>query len=127
MQTYALAWVDSAHKIHYRVEKVGGENPTWNDRFLFKVPSRFLPSKTSKVPSFTDIQIRRPFGRFQDVLKVAAMVIDGSYLASAVIELSAVGYRDLMGKMIELLTLATRQHDERIEGLLRRFEGELLH
>ncbi|RXH78209.1 hypothetical protein DVH24_001727 [Malus domestica] len=126
MQTYALVWVDSAHKIHYRVEKVGGENPTWNDRFLFKISPkqdlqglrpiyavgcfsdhlvgtvRFLLNDfldvASKVPSFTDIQIRRPFGRLQDVLKVAAMVIDGSYLASAVIELSAVAYRDLMGK-----------------------------
>ncbi|KAM2647595.1 hypothetical protein TB1_000823 [Malus domestica] len=130
MQTYALAWVDSAHKIRSRVDKIGGENPTWNDRFLFKVPSAFLSSETSqvsiqiyavgcfsdhlvgtvrllinnfldvasKVPSFTAIQIRRPSGRFQGVLNVAAMVIDGSYLAPAVSELSAIGYRDLMGK-----------------------------
>ncbi|PQP93593.1 uncharacterized protein Pyn_12934 [Prunus yedoensis var. nudiflora] len=38
MQTYALAWVDSAHKLRSRVDKIGASNPTWNDRFLFKVP-----------------------------------------------------------------------------------------
>ncbi|KAM1170353.1 hypothetical protein ACFX2G_021238 [Malus domestica] len=45
----ALAWIDSAHKIHSRVDKIGGETPTWNDRFLFKVPSAFLARETSHV------------------------------------------------------------------------------
>nr|XP_008371149.2 uncharacterized protein LOC103434567 [Malus domestica] len=107
----ALAWVDSAHKIRSRVDKIDGENPTWNDRFLFKVPS--TPSAASAITvgivrllinNFLDVASKvplaasaRPSGRFQGVLNVAAMVIDGSYLAPAVSELSAVGYRDLMG------------------------------
>ncbi|KAH0980190.1 hypothetical protein GBA52_007367 [Prunus armeniaca] len=130
MQTYALAWVDSAHKLRSRVDKIGASNPTWNDRFLFKVPPGFLSSETSavsvqiyavgtfrdhlvgsvrflinnfldvhsKMPSFTAVQIRRPSGRFYGVLNVGAMVIDGSDLAPAVNEMSAIGYRDLMGK-----------------------------
>nr|XP_028954128.1 uncharacterized protein LOC114823016 [Malus domestica] len=106
------------------VDKIGGENPTWNDRFLFKVPSAFLSRETSHVSiqiyavgcfsdhlvvgtvrllinNFLDVASKvpsaasaRPSGRFQGVLNVAAMVIDGSYLAPAVSELSAVGYRD---------------------------------
>ncbi|KAM1404849.1 hypothetical protein ACFX2I_013297 [Malus domestica] len=123
----ALAWVDSAHKIRSRVDKIGGENPTWNDRFLFKVPSAFLSRETSHVSiqiyavgcfsdhlvgtvrllinNFLDVASKvpsaasvRPSGRFQGMLNMAAMVIDGSYLAPAVSELFTVGYRDLMGK-----------------------------
>ncbi|XP_059637703.1 uncharacterized protein LOC132279692 [Cornus florida] len=49
MQTYALAWVNPSTKIRSRVDRVGGENPTWNDKFLFRVSSGFLSSETSAV------------------------------------------------------------------------------
>ncbi|KAF6172951.1 hypothetical protein GIB67_006327 [Kingdonia uniflora] len=49
MQTYALAWVDSAIKIRTRVDRIGGENPTWNDKFIFRVSSDFLSNPTSAV------------------------------------------------------------------------------
>lgn len=130
MQTYAVAWVDSDRKIRTQVDKIGGENPTWNDRFLFKVSSEFLARETSgitieiyavgyirdhlvgtvrlilsnfldlesKVPSFTALQIRRPSGRFHGVLNVAAMVNYESEWSKELDEISAIGYRDLMGK-----------------------------
>ncbi|XP_044503729.1 uncharacterized protein LOC123224200 [Mangifera indica] len=49
MQTYALVWVDSSARLRTGVDRVGGENPTWNDKFLFKVTPEFLSSETSAV------------------------------------------------------------------------------
>ncbi|KAK8654500.1 hypothetical protein V6N13_128464 [Hibiscus sabdariffa] len=49
MQTYALAWIDPSHKLRTCVDRVGGGNPTWNDKFLFKVSSDFLSRDTSGV------------------------------------------------------------------------------
>ncbi|PON49593.1 C2 domain containing protein [Parasponia andersonii] len=49
MQTYALAWVDSSTKLRTGIDRVGSENPTWNDRFLFRVTPEFLSSETSGV------------------------------------------------------------------------------
>ncbi|KAL4599058.1 hypothetical protein ACB092_11G099400 [Castanea dentata] len=49
MQTYALVWVDPAHKVRTRTDRLGAENPTWNDKFFFKVPPDFLSSETSAV------------------------------------------------------------------------------
>ncbi|OIV95038.1 hypothetical protein TanjilG_10858 [Lupinus angustifolius] len=48
-QTYALTWIHSDTKLRTRVDKVGGENPTWNDKFLFRVTPDFLASETSGV------------------------------------------------------------------------------
>ncbi|XP_021683396.1 uncharacterized protein LOC110667010 [Hevea brasiliensis] len=49
LQTYAVVWVDSSTKLRTRIDRVGGENPTWNDKFLFKVTPEFLSSETSGV------------------------------------------------------------------------------
>lgn len=49
MQTYAITWIDSSTKLRTRVDKIGGENPTWNDRFLFRVTTDFLSGDTSAV------------------------------------------------------------------------------
>ncbi|KAL2345868.1 hypothetical protein Fmac_007153 [Flemingia macrophylla] len=49
LQTYALTWIDPATKLRTRVDKLGGHNPTWNDKFLFKVSPEFLASDTSGV------------------------------------------------------------------------------
>jgi hypothetical protein len=49
LQTYAHVWVDPSHKVKTRTDRVGGENPTWNDRFFFKVSPEFLSSETSAV------------------------------------------------------------------------------
>lgn len=130
MQTYALAWVDSSTKIRTGIDRVGGENPTWNDRFLFRVTPEFLSSETSgvyveifsvgrirdtsigtvrflisnfldvgaKTPSFTALQIRRRSGRFHGVLNIGAMLISGADFPALTDDMTAIGYRDLMGE-----------------------------
>ncbi|WOK98575.1 G-box-binding factor 3-like isoform X2 [Canna indica] len=42
LHAYAVIWVDPAVKLRTFVDRVGGENPTWNEKFLFLVPGRFL-------------------------------------------------------------------------------------
>lgn len=49
MHTYALAWVDPTTKLRTRTDRLGAENPTWNDKFLFRVSSDFIASETSGV------------------------------------------------------------------------------
>jgi len=49
MQTYAIVWIDPSTKLRTRTDRVGSENPTWNDKFLFKVTPEYLSSETSGV------------------------------------------------------------------------------
>ncbi|KAL5729288.1 hypothetical protein ACHQM5_002262 [Ranunculus cassubicifolius] len=48
-QIYAVAWVDSSSKLRTRVDRIGGVNPTWNDKFIFRVTNDFISSETSAV------------------------------------------------------------------------------
>ncbi|KAF1892132.1 hypothetical protein Lal_00036488 [Lupinus albus] len=134
--TYALTWIHSDTKLRTRIDRVGGENPTWNDKFLFRVTPDFLASETSGVsvaiyavgtfrdhligtvrflisnildgdsmritPCFSAVQIRRPSGRFQGVMNIGAMLIDGSEIQVLKKKISAIGYRDLMGEKIQV-------------------------
>ncbi|EPS68074.1 hypothetical protein M569_06693, partial [Genlisea aurea] len=140
LQTYAVTWVNPATKLRTRVDSMGGENPTWNDKFLFRVCNDFISGDTSAVsveifavgyikdfligtvrfllsscfkrpgsvelsreegtigtPAFTAVQIRRPSGRFQGVLNIAAAVYQ--LLDYPIMEKeTAVSFRDLMEK-----------------------------
>lgn len=49
LQTYASVWVDSSTKLRTRIDRIGAENPIWNDKFVFQVSSEFLSSETSGV------------------------------------------------------------------------------
>lgn len=49
IQTYAVAWVDPSLKLRTKVDSLGGENPTWNDKFLFRVSDDFISGETSAV------------------------------------------------------------------------------
>lgn len=50
IQTYAMTWVDPAHKVRTRIDRTSGPDPTWNDRFVFRVPTSFLlPDSSSAV------------------------------------------------------------------------------
>ncbi|KAL3536751.1 hypothetical protein ACH5RR_000117 [Cinchona calisaya] len=140
-QAYALAWVDPSTKLRTRIDRLGAENPTWNDKFLFRVSSDFIASETSGViveiyavgyirdyligtvrfllssclgkfptsgdeigtPAFTAVQIRRPSGRFQGILNIAASVRSSS--SSSDFDIfngsSAISFRELMGGEIE--------------------------
>ncbi|XP_071688677.1 uncharacterized protein [Rutidosis leptorrhynchoides] len=49
MRTYTLAWVDPNNKLRSNLDLIGGENPTWNDKFIFRVSQDFIDGDTSAV------------------------------------------------------------------------------
>ncbi|KAL5542367.1 hypothetical protein UlMin_010077 [Ulmus minor] len=49
MRTYAVAWVHPDRKLSTRVDTNGHNNPTWNDKFVFRVDEEFLHTDTSAV------------------------------------------------------------------------------
>ncbi|XP_050374353.1 uncharacterized protein LOC126791899 [Argentina anserina] len=49
MRTYAIAWVHPDRKLSTRVDTHGHNNPTWNDKFVFRVDEDFLHEDTSAV------------------------------------------------------------------------------
>ncbi|CAN4104537.1 unnamed protein product [Withania somnifera] len=49
MKTYASAWVHPTRKLTTGVDAEGGNNPTWNDKFVFRVDEEFLQQDTSAV------------------------------------------------------------------------------
>ncbi|KAK6145908.1 hypothetical protein DH2020_019777 [Rehmannia glutinosa] len=49
MKTYARAWVNPNRKLSSCVDTEGNNNPTWNDKFVFRVDEDFLREDTSAV------------------------------------------------------------------------------
>ncbi|KAJ6903723.1 hypothetical protein NC651_021031 [Populus alba x Populus x berolinensis] len=49
MKTYAVAWIHPDRKLSTRINSEGRNNPTWNDKFVFRVDDRFLHGDTSAV------------------------------------------------------------------------------
>ncbi|KAF5950696.1 hypothetical protein HYC85_012689 [Camellia sinensis] len=49
MRTYATAWVHPKRKLSTSVDTQGNNNPTWNDKFVFRVDDEFLRRDTSAV------------------------------------------------------------------------------
>ncbi|XP_009792812.1 uncharacterized protein [Nicotiana sylvestris] len=49
LRTYALTWVNPNRKRTTRVDNQGHSNPTWNDKFSFRVDDEFLNSESSAV------------------------------------------------------------------------------
>ncbi|XP_010557577.1 PREDICTED: uncharacterized protein LOC104826528 [Tarenaya hassleriana] len=49
MKTYAVAWLDPQHKLTTRVDNTGGTNPTWNDKFVFRLDKEALYYGTSSI------------------------------------------------------------------------------
>lgn len=47
MQTYGVAWINFEDKPKTQIDRIGGANPTWNDKLIFRVEERFLHSETS--------------------------------------------------------------------------------
>lgn len=48
-RTYAVAWVNPERKLRTRIDQQGQTNPTWNDKFVFRVDDKFLNSDASAV------------------------------------------------------------------------------
>lgn len=49
MKTYAVAWVHPDRKLSTRVDTPGHNNPTWNDKFVFRVDNDFIYGETSAI------------------------------------------------------------------------------
>ncbi|KAK4796291.1 hypothetical protein SAY86_028617 [Trapa natans] len=49
MRTYAVAWIHPDRKLSTRVDPDGHNNPTWNDKFVFRVDDEFLESDSSAI------------------------------------------------------------------------------
>ncbi|KAM0946140.1 putative C2 domain-containing protein [Dioscorea sansibarensis] len=51
LHAFAIAWAHPTSKLRTLPDQSGAENPTWNERFLFKVPTSFLASDSSSAVS----------------------------------------------------------------------------
>ncbi|KAA8538969.1 hypothetical protein F0562_025661 [Nyssa sinensis] len=49
LRTYGVAWVNPDRKLRTRIDHQGLTNPTWNDKFVFRVGEKFLNSESSAV------------------------------------------------------------------------------
>ncbi|XVF06448.1 hypothetical protein REPUB_Repub06bG0049000 [Reevesia pubescens] len=49
MKTYAVVSVQPDRKLATGVDQTGGTDPTWNDRFMFKVDDKFLNSEDATI------------------------------------------------------------------------------
>lgn len=58
MRTYAVAWLHPDHRLRTRLDAVGHTDPTWNDKFVFRVDDSTLRSDTSAI--HVDIYASRP-------------------------------------------------------------------
>ncbi|XP_047937871.1 uncharacterized protein LOC125185390 [Salvia hispanica] len=49
MKTYAMAWMNPKRKLTSRVDELGKNNPTWNEKFVFRVEEEFLKQDNSAI------------------------------------------------------------------------------
>ncbi|XP_038698245.1 uncharacterized protein LOC119995861 [Tripterygium wilfordii] len=49
MRTYAVVWVQPERKLTTRVDQNGHFNPTWNEKFVFRVDNGFLNDEESSI------------------------------------------------------------------------------
>ncbi|KAL0464867.1 UNVERIFIED_CONTAM: hypothetical protein Slati_0374300 [Sesamum latifolium] len=103
MQTYAVIWVNPGKKLRTRLDSLGGENlPGTTNSYSGTCLKRMIPIASAGGGSvgssaFTAVQIRRPSGRFQGVLNIAAAVYASSEFP-ILGKVSAVSFNDLMDK-----------------------------
>lgn len=100
VHTYALLWIDSSTKLRTGVDKVGGENPSWNDRFLFRVTPEFLSGETSGV--YVEIYA---VGRIRDSLIGTVRLLLSNFL-------------DVRAKTPSFTALQIRRPSGRFHGVL---------
>lgn len=100
VRTYALVWIDSSTKLRTGVDKFGGENPTWNDRFLFRVTPEFLSGDTSGI--YVEIYA---VGRIRDSLIGTVRLLISNFL-------------DVRAKTPSFTALQIRRPSGRFHGVL---------
>lgn len=73
MKTYCKSWVNPNRKLTSCVDTEGNNNPTWNDKFVFRVTDEFLRADNSAVM----IEIYSPQW-FRDVIVGSVRVLVGN-------------------------------------------------
>ncbi|KAJ7978159.1 Calcium-dependent lipid-binding (CaLB domain) family protein [Quillaja saponaria] len=49
MRSYAVAWLHPERKLSTQIDQNGNTNPTWNEKFVFRVDEEFLSNDTSVI------------------------------------------------------------------------------
>lgn len=73
MKTYCKSWVHPNRKLTSCVDTEGNSNPTWNDKFVFRVTEEFLRADNSAVM----IEIYTPHW-FRDLVVGSVRVLVGN-------------------------------------------------
>lgn len=73
MQTYAVAWIDPSSKSRTRLDAIGYTDPSWNEKFVFRVEDDVLRSDTSFVS--VEIYARGSVFRSDNLLGTARALI----------------------------------------------------
>ncbi|KAG0459044.1 hypothetical protein HPP92_022172 [Vanilla planifolia] len=103
MRTYAVAWVHSDHPLRTRIDPSGHADPTWNDKFVFRVDDSTLSSDTSAI--HVDIYSARPASSLaptpssapHGILNVGVSLVDDSNV-SLYADLPAFAFHDLIAR-----------------------------
>ncbi|KAL4370020.1 uncharacterized protein DS421_6g180540 [Arachis hypogaea] len=111
LKTYVVIWMDPSYKLRTQVDQIGGNNPTWNDRFLFRVTPEYLASVTSgfSVAIFA-------VGTFRDHLVGTVRILVSNILSTVEPAMkpcfSAVQVRRQSGRFQGVLNVGARVVDE---------------
>ncbi|KAL4190080.1 hypothetical protein AMTRI_Chr08g210270 [Amborella trichopoda] len=108
MHPYAVAWVHRDHKLSTRTDPQGHTEPTWNDKFIFRVTETFLRSDTAAVT--IQIFTHRPCCVFPDPLIGTVRVLVGNLLSA---QSHAPGYSGM-----RFTALQVRRPSGRPQGIL---------
>ncbi|XP_051191752.1 uncharacterized protein [Lolium perenne] len=77
VRAYAVAWTDgAARKLRTDVDLAGGADPTWNDRFLFRVDAEFLRSETAAVA----VEVRAVGGLGRDAVLGRTRIVVSTFV-----------------------------------------------
>ncbi|GAU13544.1 hypothetical protein TSUD_346480 [Trifolium subterraneum] len=49
MKAYAVAWIDPERKLATQIDQDGHTNPTWNEKFVFRIDDEFLNAEDSVI------------------------------------------------------------------------------
>ncbi|KAJ1413862.1 C2 domain [Sesbania bispinosa] len=49
IKAYAVAWLHPERKLATQIDQIGHTNPTWNEKFVFRVDDQFLNSESSVI------------------------------------------------------------------------------
>ncbi|KAH0755575.1 hypothetical protein KY290_025845 [Solanum tuberosum] len=102
LRTYALTWINPNRKRSTKVDNEGHNNPTWNDKFSFKVNEEFLYSENSAV-HVEIYTVSWPSGNPQGILNMGVAIIESSMrsmplICKEIMDPTSLDYRDILDK-----------------------------